>query len=170
MWRISNASFTTTNFAGYFDFKLQQLPNHTEFVNLFDVYKIWKVEVTFIPKYNSSDFSSGGLAYGLPTLYVAEDRNDVSLPATVNELMEYAVCRAQRFDKPMTYTCWPTLSAVIPGGGSVIDMSQKDLWVRCSNPDAPYNGIRYACDLPIGLETFRYDIVLKYFLKFKDVK
>jgi len=164
----SNQAYTPLSFASATDFSLSYLSSPGDFTNLFDVHKIWKVEITFIPKYNSSDFSSGGSAYGLPTIYIAEDRNDKTVPATVNELREYATCKARRFDKPVKYTCWPSLSIVGDGDANIVDSRQKDYW--CRNAAAKANGCKWALDLPLGLETFRMDVVQKYFITCKDIK
>lgn len=168
MRRDANVTVTALAFAGAADFSLSYLSNPSDFMSLFDVYKIWKVEIQFIPKYNSSDFSSGGTGYGLPTIYVAEDRNDKVAPASVAEIQEYSTCKAARFDKTLKYTCWPCLSIQGSGDANVIDASQKDLWCRTSA--AYYNGIKWAVDVPVGMETFRMDIVYKYFITCKDVK
>lgn len=170
MYRIANISVTAVNFSAGYDFQLNFLPNSAEFSALFDVYKIWKVDVMFIPKYNTSDFSTGGAGFGLPTIYITEDRNDAVLPASVAELQEYNSCIARRFDKPITYTCWPTLSQSNPSNGQIIDARQKDLYVRSTSRDVSYYGIKWAMDLPLGLETFRMDVVFKYYMTFKDVK
>lgn len=169
MYRISNISVTAANFAAGYDFQLQYLPNAAEYSALFDLYKIWKVEVQFVPKYNTSDFATGGAGFGLPTIYIAEDRNDVATPGSVAELQEYHGCIARRFDKPITYTCWPTVfqSGTI---GLVVDSRQKDLFCRGTSRDIPHFGIKWAMDLPLGLETFRMDVVFKYFIMLKDCK
>lgn len=171
MFRIPNVSVTALNFSAGYDFRLSYLPNNAEFSALFDAYKIWKVEVQFIPKYNSSDFSSGGVGFGLPTMYVTEDRNDVTTPVSVAELQEYNACIARRFDKVINYTCWPTIaSSGVGNPNEIIDSRQKDLFIRSTKNDVPHHGIKWALDLPVGLEIFRMDVVFKYYLMFKDVK
>lgn len=173
MYRIPNLSVTAASFSGAYDFRLNNLPNFAEFAALFDVYKIWKVDVMFIPKYNTSDFATGGSGYGLPTIYVAEDRSDAVAPASVNEIMEYNSVRSQRFDRTLKYTCWPTLPGISGSGattGIIISDRQKDLFLRTSEANVQYCGIKWALDLPLGLEIFRMDVVFKYYLKLKDVK
>lgn len=171
MFRIANISVTALNFSAGYDFRLSYLPNNAEFTALFDAYKIWKVEVQFIPKYNSSDFSSGGVGFGLPTIYITEDRNDVTTPLSVAELQEYNSCIARRFDKTVSYTCWPTIATSgIGNPNEIIDSRQKDLFVRSTKNEVPHYGLKWALDLPVGLETFRMDVVFKYFLMMKDVK
>lgn len=169
--RYPNLTATVAAWAGSYDFRLNSLPNYAEFTALFDAYKIWKVEVTFIPKYNVSDYSSGGAAYGIPTIYVVEDRNSVATPVSISSLCEFGNCVFRRFDKPFTYTCYPsvTLSGYQAGGGVIVDDRQKDLWVRNLYPDVAHYGIMYGIDMPVGLGDFRYDVAMKYFLKFKDV-
>lgn len=173
MYRIANVSVTAASFAGSYDFKLNYLPQSGEFTALFDLYKLWKVDIQFIPKYNSSDFSTGGAGFGLPTMYVVEDRNDIAVPGSINELMEYNNCKAQRFDRVLKYTCWPTLNTISGSGagtGIVINDKQRDLYLRTSEPGVQYCGVKWGLDLPIGLEVFRMDVVFKYYLKLKDVK
>ena len=158
-------SFTALSFAGSSEFRLSFLPNHTEFVTLFDCFKIWKVEVTFVPKYNSAEF---GALTSIPSIYIASDRTDAGVPLTINEMCEYATCITRRFDRPVTYTVWPSIGE--DGNVVVIDENQKNKWVNCTYPATQHYGIKYALDMPVGLASVPVDIVHKYFLKFKDVK
>lgn len=170
-FRQSNLNFTVASFAGAKAFKLNDLPNFAEFQALFDTYRIWKVEVMFIPKYSMSDYSSGGTAYGLPTIYAAADRNDSTVPATINELCEYDNVIMRRFDKTLKVTVYPRISQATAGNtGQLVDVRQKDLFVRAAYPDQEFNGIKYAVDMPVGLGDFKADIVYKYYLEFRDVK
>lgn len=169
MYRISNISVTAASFAGAYSFQLDFLPQSGEFTALFDCYKIWKVDCTFVPKYNTSDFATGGAGFGFPCIYLAEDRTTGGAPASINELMQYNTCVSRRFDKPITYTCWPQIIQTA-AGGSYFDDRQKDLWVRSEDPSVGYLGIKWGLDLPLGVEVFRMDVVFKYYLKFKDVK
>ena len=160
-----NVSFSAISFAGSSEFRLSFLPNHTEFVNMFDCFKIWKVEVTFVPRYNSSEF---GASTYIPSIYIASDRTDASVPTTINELCEYATCVTRRLDRPVKYTIWPSVGE--DGNVVVIDDKQSDKWVNCTYPATQHYGIKYGVDMPLGLSSFPVDIVHKYFLKFKDVK
>jgi len=170
MYRNSNINYTVAGWAGANDFRLNALPDFAEFQALFDFYKIWRVDVTFIPKYNTSDYSSGGSAYGLPTIYICEDRNSATVPATINELMSDSDCIARRFDRPIVKTCYPTLPMDGTGSNGIIDLSKRDMWVNTSYPNVIHYGIRWGLDMPVGLGDFKVDIVYKYYIKFKDVK
>lgn len=169
MMRNANVTVTAATFAGAVSFQLNFLPQSGEFTALFDCYKIWKVDVTFIPKYNTSDFATGGAGFGLPTMHLAEDRTTGGAPATINELLEYASCKSRRFDKAFKYTVWPQIVQTAVNG-SYFDDRQKDLWCRSEDAGVAHLGLKWGLDLPAGIEVFRMDIVQKYYLKFKDVK
>lgn len=168
-WRLSNQNYTVVAWAGSKSFLLSDLPNSSEFTALFDAYRIWKVETTFIPKYNVSDYSSGGAAYGLPTIYIASDENSTANPASINELCQYKNCVFRRFDRPITYTVYPKISIQTAGGAAqLVDTDMKNKYVRSAYPSVEHNGIMWGLDMPVGLGDFKADVCFKYFLKLKD--
>jgi len=168
-WRLSNQNYTVAGWSGSKAFRLSDLPNATEFTALFDCYRIYKVETTFIPKYNVSDYSSGGSAYGLPTLYIVSDENSTANPASINELCQYKNCVFKRFDQPVKYTVYPKVSLTTSGGtGQIVDNNMNNKWIRSAYPDVDHNGIMWGLDMPVGLGDFKVDVCFKYFLKLKD--
>jgi hypothetical protein len=61
-------------------FSLDQLPNYTDFTNLFDNYSIDMIDITVIPGVNSLQ------VFGVP------DFDDAVAPGTVNEVLERQNC------------------------------------------------------------------------------
>jgi len=162
-WRLSNQNYTVLGWAGSKAFRLSDLPNHTEFTALFDSYRIYKVEVHFIPKYSESDYSSGGAAYGLPTIYIASDENSTTNPASINELCQYKNCVFKRFNEPVKYTVYPKIALATAGNAAqIVDDNLKNKWIRSAYPDVDHNGIIWGLDMPAGLGDFKVDIAFRY--------
>ena len=86
-FKASNISSTTTGVLGGYSFSLDQLPNYTEFTNLFDQYRINKIVVKFIPNHNSSDVSASTQV--ISNFNSVIDPTDATAPATGAELYEY---------------------------------------------------------------------------------
>ena len=73
--------------AGGLAFTLGQLPNFSEFTGLYDMYRINKIAIKFVPAYNSS--SVGVVAEYAPNFHTVIDATDASTPGSLNDLLQY---------------------------------------------------------------------------------
>lgn len=84
---------------------LSDLPSSTEFTALFDMYRIKKIEITFIYDHNSGDVAtSAGVAananMGVPNLFLVTDHDDDTvLTGGSSDYMQYEPCSISRLDK-----------------------------------------------------------------------
>lgn len=69
---------------------MAQLPNVAEYSALFDMYQITGVKINFVSRYATT---TENLSNNAPTMYTAIDLDDVTIPASINELREHKNCR-----------------------------------------------------------------------------
>ena len=72
---------------GIFDFRLDILPAYTDFISLFDMYRITSIEVCYQPEY--TELTEAALVSNAVNVYfnTAIDIADASAPANVDEVV-----------------------------------------------------------------------------------
>jgi hypothetical protein len=72
-----------------FLFRLSDLPNSTDFTNLFDMYRLTKIQVEWTPEYTElTDAAPISNAINVH-MYSAVDISDANAPISVNEVLQY---------------------------------------------------------------------------------
>lgn len=79
-------------FYGAFGYTFNQLNNVSEFINLFDHFRINAVTSRFYLQIDPSATSTQTNAI-IPRMYWVRDYNDSAAPASVDQLREYSNCR-----------------------------------------------------------------------------
>lgn len=154
-YTLTTTDATTTFWTNLFQqnsFSLDQLPNYTDFTNLYDSYKICGISQKFIFDRNSADTSglipstSLGINHGsvLPTLYSVNDFNDSTAPTNESAMLEYASFKASRLDRPTKRYFRPCQSF-----GSNPVQIVKSRWNTTAEPDVVHRGIKIA----VGVNT-----------------
>jgi len=83
--------------------QIASLNNWGNLQQLFDLYKITGMKVTFVPSHNVSDFSAGN-GSGLPMLYVAPNRDPyVPAPVSIADILNDDGVKIIRFTKPVSF-------------------------------------------------------------------
>lgn len=80
-------------------FRVQNLPNPTDFSNLYDEYKVKGIGLKFIFSANTAETYVNTPTHQLPSLASIYDKNDLTLPASENEMLEYQSFKVARLDK-----------------------------------------------------------------------
>jgi len=86
------------------------VPNSSEFVALFDRYRIEGVDVRVIASQNVSN--SVGVAVQMPICQIAKDYDDYTAPGSTNELLQRNDVTFHRFDKPFRASVRPKFTLV----------------------------------------------------------
>lgn len=159
-------------------FSLNQLPAFSEFVSLFDAYKINAVKLTFTPFWDSNDMNQNGPVYTInPRVYTVVDRNGFPAGSIASEALFHEQSKCRLITKPMEpfsiFIKAPGLE--IPGStgggftGIGVNFSRK--WIDTSVPAMNYNGAAIGITIPAGSPTagFYYNVVATYYLQFKNV-
>lgn len=133
-------------------YALSDLPNYTEFTNLFDSYRIMAIKIKFI---YTSNVTGQGSATGpinpavvLPICYTVVDHDDSVALTSQTDYEQYESCKVSRLDKPFTRYFKPCTTmmvykdAVSTGYG----ISRRSQWMDCSQPGVPYYGFKMGID------------------------
>lgn len=126
--------------AAYNDYRLNQLPNYTDFTDLYDSYRICAIKRKYVFDRNSAETLS---AVELPRLITVNDWNDTSALSTEAEALEYASCKITRLDKPTKRYFKPTtiIEDAVQGNAQV----QRRKWFDCATgSDQKHLGLKEA--------------------------
>lgn len=163
---------TTAPVYNAWQFKLTDVPNYTDFTNLYDMYQIRGVEIELIPQANSVEV---GNASG-PCVHSALDYNDPQLPTSVAELCQfenYKMTRGLRSHKRYVRPKMMDLGLANVTPATVITTGySKNQWINTNTPDVRHYGIKFVIDqIQSGSERqMNFDVRLKYYLAFKQVQ
>lgn len=153
------------------DWRLDQLPNYTDFQNLYDTYKICRIKQKFIYDRNSADSLATATGYGLPNIITVNDFNDTAAISTVNEALEYASCKINRLDKPLTRFFRPTQDLT----DSISTATVKSRWNETAESDIQHHGLKVLVEVPNNVvadpvELGKLTIYTTYYLAMKTPK
>lgn len=124
-------------------FKLSDIPNVNDIINLFDYYKIVGVKLKFIYSHNSSD---AGATFGIPNLVYTYDYDDANLPLNEDALLERNTTKIRRMDKPISMFIRPKINNEIYNNGVTSGYAlQKGTnpYIDCNNSSVNHFGLKY---------------------------
>jgi len=141
---------------GFYYFSMDQLPNPTEFQNLYDAYKIVKVTSYFgFDRLQVSTMTS--LEQSLPTNFnnpifaVVKDYNDSTALTSMAQAMEYENVRMCKLGAQATSRVWdlavttyPKMSTNVSGVSTVANMATTG-WVDSATLNAKHYGLKTVC-------------------------
>lgn len=168
----------TYQYGGAMQFQLDQCLEFIELTRLFDRYKITGVKVTIIPlgtaTTNAAPATIASTNY--PTIAIATDNDDASLPSSWNEVAVKQNVRIARMDKPLSiYIHKPKLADTVYNGIT----NGYRVGTGYLNSDAagvPHYGLKFwmrECPLPIATNAGNgsnvlFRVVTKFYLSMKD--
>lgn len=169
----SNFDATGNKFQA-FTFALSDLPNYSEFTNLYDQFQIVAVKFEIIPKFNAVDLNpmstwSQGV---LPNIHSVLDYNDSTAPTSLTEMMQYKNYRRSRGNQiHKRYFKPATLSQNYESAVSTSYTSKWKDWISTDDPTTPYYCIKVCWDA-CGVVEYQptYDIYAKYYFQCKSTK
>lgn len=133
------ASNTVATYGAY-NFKLSDLPDYSEFTNLFDEYMISKIVIQFTPNgINAAE--SVNLTDGWFMMVV--DKDDDTTPTTYNTLLQYPNCKIRSYIKPHRLVFYPRVSTAIFNGGVTTAYGSNRRYIDCSSSGVPHYGFKY---------------------------
>lgn len=121
------------------DFSLADVPNSTDFTNVFDRYSLDKIELMFF--YQNSPAATTN---AFPTLLTSFDANDSSTPTTQNQVLERGNVQLESFTLSkncIRKTFIPRTLAPATGALLALQMPLGTL-VDTASPDQPYYGMK----------------------------
>lgn len=144
--------WVNTNIQG--SFTLNKLSNSTNFVSLFDQYRIKRVTLKFEPSFNVGDTQTAAAVAGglglVPTLCIATDLDGTAgAPASEAVVLAYPNAKKLYMDGPKTYSFVPRASELIYSNamaGVGFSVPKPGIWIDSTSPDAPHYGIVWFMD------------------------
>lgn len=163
---------------GQMTFQLDDVIQYTEFVQLYDRYKIDKVELTIMPLVNTSytaQQTSGNQQSGtLPTMYYAVDYDDDSIPSSSIAVLQKSDAKVKRLADPFKITIRPKIATVVNAeGGNVVAGVSKPMFLNCTEDEVNFRGLKFYIrdlNLPDGAAKLNnlIRVQARYTLSFKD--
>lgn len=171
---VTNTLYDTLNNIAI-PFALNDLPNASEFVNLFDQYRILKVVVKARPYLaeNNTTISSITNANVTPYVHVVTDYDDATPLSVVADYQQYQNYSRHSMGRGFTRVIYPAVAiamyqtAVSTGYGN-----KRKQWIDCANSTVPHYGIKFGINgAGLGVTTsYAIDTELTYYMEFRHVR
>lgn len=167
---VNSGSITVANGAansfGALTFGVSQYANFSDLAAIYDLYRITKVVVKFIPRGFMVSSSDGTGPVPVPTaagpLHVVKDPDEAGVPTSIGDLLQYAQLKVARFGDPLTISFQPKaqLDAKVSTSTGT-GMASQWTWMDSVNGNVLYYGVRFALSTPTnstGANKSYYDI------------
>lgn len=131
------------------DFRLDQLPNYTEFTALFDQYKIVRVKTRFsYDRTEAAVNSSLTTITPMPNLVIVNDFDDGQFMTDEQAYLQYESLKIHQLSSPFTHYCSPLPSAQVYQSTLATGYSTPNVapWIDVGSPSVPHYGIKWAID------------------------
>lgn len=161
---------------------IANLPNLSEFTNLFDSYRINSVTLKFIP-YATATMDPTAFGASNCIMHWVKDFDDVTLPASgetgIAALEQYPGYRRQNMNassKGITVKIRPrAATSLYQGAFTAYAQASRNTWINCANPDVQHYGFKACFELYNGTTTgvntvFPFRVEATYDLSFKGVR
>lgn len=156
-----------------YTFSLNDTINPSEFVNLFEEYKINRILYRFVLD-RDSDHATTATNRGFATRVMwVHDHTDSTAPASFAELQQYQHCREAWLDTNRQSTKWFSLkpNTIDLGYTTVVANNygpNYKRWIDTANQSAPYYGLKvFYSNLYAGVQLY---VECKLLMSFKGVK
>lgn len=130
------------------EFSLSSLPSYTEFQALFDMYRILKVKVDFLPCFNSGDANeatSGGNSFAIPYMTISPDYDNADVPVNEYQMNQYGKAKIVRLDKPFSMTVKPRVATQVYKDATTSGYGQGRYgqWIDSSSAGVEHYGLKW---------------------------
>lgn len=146
-------------------FQLNFVPSHTEFTSLYDQYQIKAVKAQLIPKHTMTD--QGIAEQG--NMWSCIDYDDVTVPTSLNTILQYQNARRSRMHRTHKRYLKPMIATEIFNTGLTTAYAPKrNVWIDAAIDTVEHYGLKFWFDsVP---QTVTYDLMVTYYLAFKNVR
>lgn len=155
--------------SGYaFQQAFSQLPNYTDFTNLYDQYMIKKIVLKIIPKVTQHNLATTTVGNSdLPQVHSAIDYDDATTPTSVQQLCEYQSYRMTRGNAIHTRVLVPKVELT---ADSSVSAPKSWQWLDCDAPTLNHRGIKVWFSAPQSANTtVYYDMLVTVYFSCKNV-
>jgi hypothetical protein len=164
---------------GAMQFRITDVPNYTDFTNLFDQYRIDQVDIEISNIFNTASVGNTLAGTVMPSIMYAPDFDDAVIPTTAASLMDRQRAKQWTFrgsGNPLRFSVKPRLANLTyrTGGTTVgYTVAPDSTWINQSFTDVPYYGCKiWFSDLfqqssqPTGQTHLR--VKMRYHISCKD--
>lgn len=152
------------------NFSLSQVPNPSDFTNLFDFYRINAIKLHFIPQANMN--STGSLdPLSIPVIHYMVDQDDSIGFANETQALEKEGIKTRRLDKPFTYYLKPRVSTEIYNNGitTAYALNRRAQWIDCNSSGVAHFGLK-GWITTASASTMRLKVYATYYMQFKGAQ
>jgi len=151
-----------------YTFMLDNVVNPTDFTNLYDSYRINKVQLMLEPAYDQSA-QVNNLNPAVKKIRVVHDYNDANILSQEDDYLEYANCKSYSpwSRRGIKITLYPKVNNTIEdqgGNNAFTFMNSNRLWLNIANDQVPHFGIKIF--IPGGLSTAETGLLFRVRAKF----
>lgn len=132
---------------GSYTVALSDVVNSSDFTNLYDQYRLDKLIIKFYLKFDPS--SQSATTSNIPRLYWYRDLDDLTSPASLNEIRENGKCKTVPLTlyKPVTIVMKPNVLRVIYQSAVSSQYTPSfNQWLDMSTPTNQHYGLKFAID------------------------
>lgn len=146
------------------NFKLSDVPNASEFTQLFDQYCIKMVKMSLIPRFTEvSNTSTQG------NIWSVLDYDDSIAPPNVDTVLQYENVKRTRMSQIHTRYFKPAVADEIYATGVATTYgAKKNQFLDCTNDAVEHYGVKLWFDT--RATNVIYDVQIKFYLAFKNVR
>lgn len=149
--------------SGAYTFSLSNVPDSTDFTNLYDSYKITGVLLRMMPRVTENSNQANDFG----TIMYVTDYDDSTAPATQLELLERQSTKIRTGNRAgiWKYFLRPKAQMLLTSSGQA---QMKGGWIDTSTPSVPHYGFKWLWTNATVVQNC--DVYVTYYLKFKGVK
>lgn len=157
---------------------MNELPNYTEYTDLFDEYRINYIVMKFLPITRGTQVSLAGMSSVLnpvnnfgwyqPQIHICPDYNDADTPSSIASLQQKHGYRVTEFNKPVILKFRPAVSPMIYRSAATTAYGTKwKQWLHQQYTDTPHYGAKWIITGLNESHAFTYQVQLTYYMSFR---
>lgn len=160
-------------------FQLADVPGYSEFITMYDFFKIVAVKVMFVPYMNVTYYdATAGVSINNSNysnrFFSVIDYNDSTTPTSLDDLRQYSNCKMTPRTRTHKRFFYPKPVMVVDkdsSSGSTVGYAEviKNPWISTESLDTRYYGIKYGFEQtnPSNSTNEAYRVECVYYMKFK---
>lgn len=159
---------TITNVTGATSFALSGVPAYTEFTALYDVYKLTRVRIEFIPRYSAPELGSAASRRQFFTAIDYDDANSAGLD--ISTILERSSVKRTTNTSKHVRTLIPKVAKPIYQDGISTAYGPGRSWIDCAQAAVPHYGLKWVLENASNASSLMsYDAYVTYYVSFKNV-
>lgn len=163
---VNVSSNSATEIFTALTFKLSDLPDYSEFVNLYDQYCIDKVVLYFLNQ-SANNYTYTNQARGY--MLIVPDYDDSTTPVSMNELLQYDNLRIKGDLKSFRMSIKPKCAKLVYNGVSS-GYSASTGFIDMAYPSVPHYGVKWGLSQVQTTNNNYYQLFITYHLRFRGVR